>query len=134
MLLFRQTVLSPMPCEQQKEESPETHQRKGRVCLFSSPSVVLCSEMAAVVPLPQTANPPSMGKCNEGLKQLILSQVFNPFFCCFVLISYSLTSHKFKLELHIQIILQNRSINHSMAPDLSKCLASFLLNLDFFYF
>lgn len=131
MLSFHQAVLSPMPCEWQKEESPETHQKKSRVCLFSSPSVVLCSEMAAAMLLLQRASPLSMGKCNKGLRDLILSQVYNPFFL--VLISHSLISHKFKLELHIQIIPQDRymkfgvkwsnlytfssfgSINHSMA-------------------
>lgn len=67
-------------------------------------------------------------------------------------ILYSLTSHKLKLELLIQIIPQHLyvkfgvkwsnlyafsssgSTNHSMAPVLSKCLASFSVNLDFFYF
>lgn len=80
MLPFHQAVLSPRPREWQKEESPETHQKKSKVCLFSLPSVVLCSEMAAAAPLLQRTNPLSMGKCNKGLKQLILSPVCDPFF------------------------------------------------------
>jgi len=79
MFPFHQAVLSPMPCEWQKEESPESHQKKSRVCLFSSPSVVLCSEMAAATPLQQRASPLSMGKRSKRLKQLLLSQVYDSF-------------------------------------------------------
>lgn len=46
--------------------------------------VALCSETAAATPLLQRASPLSVRKCNR-LKQLILSQVYSPFFLWFQL-------------------------------------------------
>lgn len=89
------------------------------------------------------------GNAKRDQNNLLYPKCTILFFLC-VLISYCLTSHKFKHELHVQIIPQKlymkvgikwsplyiffsfRSINHSMAPVLCKGLASFSVNLDFF--
>lgn len=89
------------------------------------------------------------GNAIRDWNELLYPKCTIPLFL-FVLISYSLTSHKFKLGLCIQIIPQDlymkfgvkwsnlytfstsHSINRSTAPVLSKYLASFSVNTDFF--